>query len=714
MWRYAPLYAAIRLADVMGRRFVGHWPQRERTSNEEPGLSIIIGERGTPDRLHHTLTALEAACASLDEPVQIIVIVNGADQADYLALQGRFSQATWRFTVKPLGYNGAIRTGLKLARYEWSYLLNSDMELAPDALRNILPYRRPEVFAVASQIFFVDQQRRREETGWTDFHPRVDLPEIYDRLPESGELIRAHVYAGGGSSLYRTLQLRAYIKAARDYSPFYWEDAEWGTRAWADGWQVLFCPTSHAHHHHRSTIGKYYDLAEVERIIHRNAVLFDLRNAWSGQPPGLQMHRVAAMPRTSRRELTGLGLAWRAMLARIATHRARERGLGYQRLCVDEWHGTARDVGNTQRPRLLIVSPFAVFPPAHGGARRIAELIEGVSDRFDVILLSDERSTYTHQSEAWFSRLYAVHLIEGRGDAEGEAQMSWIERMKRHAWPGLRAQLRRLIALYSPDIVQIEFMELALLVEERDELSRWVLTMHDVVQGGAAADEKLRQVLKHYDQVITCSEEDSHLLKPLEAALIPNGAIDRRRTSGPSSAAAHLLFMGPFRYQPNYLGILAFLDLCWPELRRRFPELRLTILSANGAADEATDSRLLLEGVSVFGQYEDPSHWLEQCTLTLNPLTGIHGSSIKLVESLLARRICVTTQDGARGFLSSDLEGMVICHDIASMIEPIAALLSDPAERHRRETASAARLNQFTWKSIAGRLENLYRELMER
>ena len=62
------------------------------------------------------------------------------------------------------------------------------MVLAPDALTKVLAYRRPEVFAVASQIFFVDPQRRREETGWGDFHTR----EGHD-----GGAIRS-AYSGGG------------------------------------------------------------------------------------------------------------------------------------------------------------------------------------------------------------------------------------------------------------------------------------------------------------------------------------------------------------------------------------------------------------------------------------------------------------------------------------------------------------------------------------
>ena len=71
--------------------------------------------------------------------------------------------------------------------------------------------------------------------------------------------------------------LRRYAQDSAPYSPFYWEDAEWGVRAWQEGWETLFCPASHAVHHHRGTVGRYYDAAEVERIVRRNALQFDLR-----------------------------------------------------------------------------------------------------------------------------------------------------------------------------------------------------------------------------------------------------------------------------------------------------------------------------------------------------------------------------------------------------------------------------------------------------
>lgn len=328
----AALYIGLNAAGVLAR-LIPRLPSRRRPPvADAPGLSILIPERGTPDLLEETLGALMTACADLREPTQVLVVVNGAPAEDYIALAARYPHIEWQFHGVALGYNGAIVAGLRATRHAWTYLLNSDMRLAPNALAELLPHRRDGVFAIASQIFFADASRRREETGWADFRWNSRTPEIYDRLPESDRVVRGSFYAGGGSSLFRTPLLRRYASESHDYAPFYWEDAEWGVRAWAEGWSVLFCPTSHAWHRHRSTVCRYYTHAEIERVIRRNALLFDLRHGWTRQRPAQLVREVAHADAHTRTELTRVGLAWRAFRMRLATRRAQRRGLRYDLL----------------------------------------------------------------------------------------------------------------------------------------------------------------------------------------------------------------------------------------------------------------------------------------------------------------------------------------------------------------------------------------------
>lgn len=712
---FSPLYVAANAASLLARLRPGRWPQRPREEPTRPGVSVLVPERGTPDLLDETLAALMAALAAVDEPTQVVVVVNGAPRDDYRDLVARYPAIEWQFHPAPLGYNGAIVAGLAAVRHDWTYLLNSDMRLEPDAIVQLLAWRRPSVFAVTSQIFFTDPSRRREETGWADFHPDPNLPSVYERTPEAGLMARGNLYPGGGSSLCRTGPLKRYAAGSCDYAPFYWEDADWGIRAWSDGWEVLFCPTSHAWHRHRGTVNRYYAPGEVDRIVRRNAMLFDLRHGWTGQGVRASLARIANADDATQNELRGVGLAWRVFTTRLATRRAQRRGFSFGKLATDRYYPTRP--ADARRPRVLLVSPFALFPPSHGGARRIAELVQRLSAHVDFILLGDERSLYTHASEPWFERFHAVHLVEGRGDHAGEKTGDVLRRMDRHAWPRLASEITRLSALYDPDIVQVEFMELARLAEHRQGRARWLLALHDVYLSGAPdyawSDGQQHAAIARYDAITACSAEDATLLAHPHVALIGNGAVDRRAGLVPSSDTPRLLFMGPFRYAQNLAGIREFIDRAWPAIRARVPDARLTILGgAESAAVVREDTRFARPGIEVISAFVDPQPHLADCTLTINPQVDIRGSSIKLIESLLAGRVCVSTADGTRGFSGAVLEGLVTAPDIAGMAEPVARLLLDANERRRRETADGERLDRYTWDAMADRQLALYRQLL--
>ena len=169
MKSFLPLRCALYLAgwlDEVARRV----PRRRvELGPWRSGLSVVIPERASPEMLRECLRGAAAAAERVEEPAEIIAVVNGAPLADYASLRAEFEKVVWIHHSAPLSFSAAISLGVKRARYGGVYLLNSDMTLDPDALAQAARWRAPHVFAVASQIFFADPARRREETGWTDF-----------------------------------------------------------------------------------------------------------------------------------------------------------------------------------------------------------------------------------------------------------------------------------------------------------------------------------------------------------------------------------------------------------------------------------------------------------------------------------------------------------------------------------------------------------------
>ncbi len=325
-WRERLLYGALRLADAAGNRLRSRanrlWPQ---LGGYGPGITVMIPERANPEILAECLERAAAACARVSEPSEIIVVASGSPSSAYRVLMQQHQQVRWLFSERPLWYSRAIRTGIRAARFEWVYLLNNDMMLDPMALQASMQWRSPEVFAVASQVFFRDERKRREETGWTQFSSDGGPIQIMDEVPADEVTVRGTLYAGGGASLFRRDLLRLLSAGSTVYEPFYWEDVEWGERAWRLGYASLYCPASKAWHLHRMTNRLFFREAEIDRILARNRVVYHLRNGPPLPPCPEFVQMLANLDEESRREVLTF-----SRMARIANGR-----LGSARLATD-------------------------------------------------------------------------------------------------------------------------------------------------------------------------------------------------------------------------------------------------------------------------------------------------------------------------------------------------------------------------------------------
>ena len=691
------LRAAVAVGDV------GLVGARESVSTAvwADGISVVIPERSSPDLLARALEHLQPAVATLTEPWEIIVVVNGAPLSLYRHLRRRWPQVRWDHHAAPLGFSTAVARGLDLARFGGVYLHNSDMAVAPDALARLLPWRAPHVFAIASQIFFDDPAKRREETGWGDLALGPGGLELFDRTPEPDGRIRSGLYAGGGASLFDAGQLRRAVAETRGYDPFYWEDVEWGLQAWRWGLEVLFQPQSIAHHRHRATIGRFYTPAEIDAVVARNRLWFAARNL----ARGADLAREVAQ--ADWHTLKALSQA--ATLVEISRARRRGRRAPFPDLPAERRtrHVHSRPPARRDRPLILVVSPFQVLPPRHGSAQRLWRLCEALQGRWRFMLLSDEGTGHGPAAWARMGPFESVCLVEGRPDSSADR----MARIRAHSHPRLQDELDRLTRVYRPDLVQIEHVELAGLEPPSGIPS--VLTAHDVLISGddPLADAFERDRLARYDGRIVASAEDRDLLAPLSAIVVPNGASLGGRYR-PSTGQA-LLFTGPFRYAPNLIGVRRFLEGVYPALKREFPDLTFTILGGEGArALAATDPLLRLLGVRVVNAVDNVRPWLSRCALTVNPLSGTRGSSVKLIESLAAGRVCVSTRDGARGFHAAELTGLVVTEDVEAMLAPLRRLLSDPSTRVALERPSGDQLQSHSWRSAARPQAELYTRLV--
>ncbi|HVO89927.1 MAG TPA: glycosyltransferase family 4 protein, partial [Casimicrobiaceae bacterium] len=272
------------------------------------------------------------------------------------------------------------------------------------------------------------------------------------------------------------------------------------------------------------------------------------------------------------------------------------------------------------------------------------------------------------------------------------------------------------LARYQPALVQIEHAELAGLIEQRTGTARWVLGLHDAVSASDFDDarqaDEFQDLVSRYDAVTVCSSEDARLVDHPRVVCVPNGTAFALQAYRPSQGAT-MLFVGPFRYQPNLDGVREFLRVAYPAIREAVPDARLMVLGGDDAPRRvATEPMFHQDGVQVLGHRDDVEQLLHDCALSINPLAGIRGSAIKLIESLTTGRVCVSTLDGARGFADEGLDALATVPDVASMAGPIVSLLSDTPSRHRREAPRREVLDRYQWPQCAGVQLALWQSLL--
>lgn len=203
-----------------------------------------------------------------------IIVVNDYPEESIEDIFANNPSVTLLNNEKNLGFAQTVNRGVREARGELLFLLNSDVFLKDDSFKKVkkLFEENKNLFAVGlaqvekdgsivgkNEIYFeggLFKHRKTKnlefgKTGWAEGGTGIFRKSFYDKL-------------GGMSSLY---------------SPFYWEDVDLSYRASKLGWDVLFDPSVEVEHHHASTIGKYFNGEVREIISYRNQFIFTRRNA---------------------------------------------------------------------------------------------------------------------------------------------------------------------------------------------------------------------------------------------------------------------------------------------------------------------------------------------------------------------------------------------------------------------------------------------------
>ena len=668
--------------EAAGRRLSTHGSALQKTlparlAAVDSGLSVVITDTDEDHALPDCLSSIEPAVEALEYPVEVIV-ASIRPTGNALASLPANIRRRWIRMRGDETYSGAFRAGINSASHDWVYVLSSRYALNNSTLTEAMKWRAAHVFAVSSAL-------PGKQTGWVGVRRSRGLVEPEHRGRDPQSFARGALGASEGASLYNRCLLRAIWGRRDTYGSPAWRNLEWSVRAWKNGFETIYCPSSRladacaAH-------------APESKHIRADALRFLFRN---------HMPEAADVRTLVAKSLKG-GIGRRAGLLiprHLLSHYAarwRESGYPFNALPLNQVNDAyyVRPFCEQTKPGLVFVSPFAIFPPSHGSAVGMMHFLRALERAYSVHILSDESAAYGPEGRAYFQNFSTVRLVSGRRE-DPENEFGRIGRIESHSHSALKESLRMLAGTYKPRFVEIEHVELARLVEAReDSSSRWILNLHDVLlsderPGVSAEDRYELSLIDRFDSLICCSPEDAALLDRPNTNVVPTAVDLAECTYEPSPATPRILFVGPSRASQNVAGIRQFIRRVYSQLLAEIPELELWILGGRGAAAlHRSCSDFRQRGIRVYEYVDSVQALLNQCALTINPIGGNRGSCRKVAESLAAGRVCVSTREGARGYLQFGFPSLITCESVEGFAAPLRKLLRDASYRRSIERLS--------------------------
>lgn len=417
--------------------------------------------------------------------------------------------------------------------------------------------------------------------------------------------------------------------------------------------------------------------------------------------------------------------------------------------------------------RILVISPY--LPHAridHGGGQAVRGLVRALGRRHDCLLLSllrpgEQDLAPTVQELGVVSMTVAFSDRQARGPARWHLyrqRLLAIARTCRDRYPYFvakyadRALTRAALAAageFKPDIIQIEYLQLAYLLRD---LRRW----RDRVFGGAAAGSDPRLILdslevsslprrrlaaragglrrrlllseaaawdrlardaSHWADATLCvTEQDRRLLAAAGGQRLVTMPLGIETHEPPPDSDPHrqprILFLGSFQHPPNRSAAALLCDRIWPQVCARLPDWQLVLAGPGSDAFLASRSSAAPRIVAT-GFVADLDALFAGCRLFAAPLTEGGGIKIKILEAMARSLPVVTTPIGIEGIAAETADLVWLAPDAESFAARLLAAAANPAEAARRAEQARHHVERtFGWDTAAQRLEAIYRDAL--
>ncbi|WP_426350483.1 glycosyltransferase [Alloiococcus sp. CFN-8] len=248
----------------------------------EPNISFIIVNYNGRIHLKECFNTINALNYPKDK-LEIIMVDNGSTDGSIEFVRKNFPRVKILKNEKNLGFAKPNNQGARIATGEYLALINNDMRISSDWLRDMLGTLEAagddSYACVGSKILNWDGTKLDFAGGAVNFmgfgyQDDYDLP-IY-KANEKYKTDRDILFACGGALLIKKDVFLEVGGFDEDYFAYY-EDTDLGWRLWIMGYKVRFCAKAVCYHKHNST-SKSFNQNKMKALFERNALYSIYKN----------------------------------------------------------------------------------------------------------------------------------------------------------------------------------------------------------------------------------------------------------------------------------------------------------------------------------------------------------------------------------------------------------------------------------------------------
>jgi len=400
--------------------------------------------------------------------------------------------------------------------------------------------------------------------------------------------------------------------------------------------------------------------------------------------------------------------------------------------------------------KVLWLSHILPYPPKGGVSQRSYNLIKEISKTHKIYLIAINQKkllSSINQIEKAVKELkkfcYEVEVINLPVNKSFIALKSFFSKRPYTAnwlnFPEVRYAIRKFIKKYKFDLVHFDSIDLGEYINEVETLPK-VLNHHNIeshmmfrrfikeknilkkiyfFQEAIKLKNYEKKICPKFDYNLTVSELDKErLLKichDIKIEVIPNGVdIEYFKPKNNKFEPKTLIFAGGMSWYPNRDAMLFFCKKIWPVLKKRWPDVKMTIIGRNPPKYilklAQQDSNLIVTGF-----VDDVRPYLEKAHVYVCPIRDGGGTKLKILDALAMGKPIVAHPIAVEGIDVEVEKHIFLAKKPSEFVQQIERLLDDIGLCHSLSKQDRELVvKKYDFKKIGIKLANLYQKIGEK